>query len=67
MLLLNIGLGPRLGSDKRAMISNSHSGPARECLKSHVTVECTVINHHPFRCALGIGLSLRAKDQICKG
>ena len=49
MLLLKIGLGPRLGSDKRAMISNSHSEPARECLKSHVMVESTVINHHPFR------------------
>ena len=32
------------------MVSNSHSGPARETgLKYHVTVEFRVINHHSLR------------------
>ena len=49
MLLLRIWLGLGLGSDYRVKVSNSRSGPARERVeKSHVTVECRLINHHPF-------------------
>ena len=50
MLLLEIGLGLGLESDcmQRVMVSNSHSRPCLENrLKSHVTVDCRVINHHP--------------------
>ena len=51
-ILLKIGLGLGLGSDQRAMISNCHSEPPRERLKSHMTVERRVINNH-LRMILG--------------
>ena len=38
----------RVGIRLEVSVSNSHSGPPRELVKkSHVTVECRVINHHP--------------------
>ena len=48
MLLLEIGLGLGLESDCRGLwFRTVIQGHLENRLKSHVTVDCRVINHHP--------------------